>query len=661
MSKSLDILTDEIIEEIVTLPEKEKRDYLFLTPHDKYAGRWYVDALDQSFFMDFEDLIGKYRTVSPATLQAFLDHARDLHYKVYFDDDPTKILGAWEHLNDPPKFFLNSDMPKTINGMLHFQLQGFNYLRNLNNKGGYAIWSTGTGKTALIVALIKQHLDIEDLFDLVLVVVKKNNRTDMQRKLDELGDIGATVIDGPPDKRYEKYELMDLWLRSGIKTVAILNYEKFRDDYEWLEAIIEDRRVLIFWDEIPTKLSNRGTQLYDSVRSALYDTGSRTVKWDGKRPSALRQYGLSATPIENSPIGLLNQVRLIDPDVWPTIKGWEKQYGAKRNWFSKELETFKDLDKMGLEIEFMTHQVDKEDPDIAEMFPRVREEVIYIDWDDQDRRLYDKLMDIAADLARKAKKGEAKKFNALQVIGAAQMICDAPSMIITSADNRDAFDALLEEAELEDEIPDIGGMTTGSEACQKLVKDLKTDWFSDDRSAKLEKLRELLIERHPSEKFIIFTSFAGYIFPILEKKLEEWGVTYVTYKGTDKQRQEAKDQFRSDINIRVFLSSDAGSDSIELPEANVVVHYDLPWSYAKVIQRQNRAHRINSQHEFVTFYILLMANSVEDRKVKIISQKLGFHRGIFKGEIAEEAISARMTQRDLMYILTGDREYDILD
>lgn len=663
LAREVLILDDQMIDEIVALSDKEKRDYLFLTPHPKYPGRWYVDALDQAFMFDFEEIVGKYRTVSPASLEKFLTHAEELEYIVIFEDDPSDIMGAWEHLNDKPSFSLNSDLPGTINGFLPFQLQGFNYLRNEANKGGYAVWSTGTGKTALIAALIKQHMNVEQKYDLALVVVKKNNKYDMQKKLDQLGDIGSIIIEGPlrvrnvqgdwmPGKREKIYEQIATWQQAQIPVVVITNYEKFRDDIDRFKTMIGDHRLLVFWDEMPTKLSNRETVLYDSVRSVLFDSKGKTIKWGDFRPSGLRQYGLSATPVENTPVGLLNQIRLIDPDVWPTIKGWEKQFVAGRSFFSKEPETFRDLDRIGLEIEFMTHQVDKEDPDIAAMFPRFIEEAIYIDWG-SDRAYYDKLVDIAKRLAEDAKEGKGKAFNALQVIGSLQMICDAPSMINTSAEHRDVFDDLVAETEIEGEELHLGGLTTGSEAAQMLADELRKP-LVDTYSGKLDKLHEILCVKHPDEKVIVFATWADYIFPILGAKFKEWGVTYETFRGTDKQRQEAKDRWRANPETRVFLSSDAGSDSIDLPEASVVVHYNLPWSYAKIIQRQNRAHRINSWHECVRAYTLLMAHSVEDRKAEVISKKLGFHRGIYKGEIAEDAISARMTLGDLWYILTGE-------
>jgi hypothetical protein len=72
------ILDDELVEHIAGLSVKEQGGWLFLAPHPEYEGRWYVDALNQGFYLDFEEVIGKYRTVSPATLGTFLSHAEEL-------------------------------------------------------------------------------------------------------------------------------------------------------------------------------------------------------------------------------------------------------------------------------------------------------------------------------------------------------------------------------------------------------------------------------------------------------------------------------------------------------------------------------------------------------------------------------------------------------
>lgn len=664
--KTYRLLDDELVDEIAALPLNEQKAWLFLVPHSKFAGRWYVDSLHQGFFLDFEDLIGKYRTVSPAGLETFLQAARELEYHVAFTKDPVEILDAYEHLNDPPPFSLNSDMEGTINGFLPFQLQGYNYLRNADLKSGLALWSTGTGKTALMTGLIKYHLEVERNWDLVLCVVKSNNKVDTQRKLKSLGDIESFIIEAnakrrkgvyipAPVVRVELYDLFNEIMDEGTPLVGITNYEKFREEQDQFVKLVEGRRVVIFWDEMPMKLSNRKTVLYESVRDTLYDGGAR-IFWDNLRPAALRQYDMTATAIENSPVGLLNQVRILDPDIFPAIKEWERRYVATRNFFNKEPETFHHLDELGLRLDFMTHQVDKDDPDIAVMFPEVHEITRYVDWAPAHRKHYEKLQDIAGELAMAAKTDpKVKAFNAFQLIGVLQMLCDAPSMVQKSADNREEFEAALAAAITEDEVEAAENSLSGSEAAMILIRALKNP-LTDEGHTKIEALREIIMEKHPDEKIVVFSKLADYIQPVLVHYFDKWGVTYVVYRGTDKQRLEAKDRFRNDPSIRIFLSSDAGSDSIDLPEASVAVDYDEPMKWSTKIQRRNRIHRVNSTFKFVTFYTLRMVNSIEDRIAEIIEKKMGFHRGVFKGEISETAISARMTSEDLLYILLGHTE-----
>lgn len=642
MMSEFELLTEELIEQIEGLSQEDKSSWLFLSEHEEYQGRWKVEGLSLSFFFDFEDIIGPYRTVSPAKLKNFLDRAADLEYRVMFTEEPQNILGAWDNLSAPPPFEINSNLPGTISGLLPFQLQGYNYLKNPDLKGGFALWSTGTGKSIFEISMVKHHMEVNDDADLCIVVVKPNNKRDTQKKFEVLGNIDSFILDGTKGQREEMYSHFETLLGSGVKTVIITNYEKFRDDEDQLSDLIRNRRTLIFWDEMPTKLRNRSTKLYQSVARVFY--GSTSINWKKKTPLWLRQYMLTATPIENSPVDLLNCIRLLDPDVFPTIKEWERQFVATRNYFTKDPETFHNLDKMGLELEFMTHQVNKEDLDIAKMFPKVISETKYIDWDTKNRKIYDTLQEIA----RKLKEEEEEEISILALISVLQMLCDAPEMVSLSALNRQK---LLDHLDAEKEESDFTG-SVGSEAALMLL-DAVPEGIVNDGHPKIERLKEILTEEHLGEKTIVFSTWSDYLFPGLEAKLNEWGISYVVYRGTDKQKNLAKDAFRNDPDIMVFLSSDAGSDSIDLPEASVVVHYNLPWKWSTKIQRENRANRVNSLHKTVRYYILVMDNSVEYRKMELIEQKYGYHKVMFEEGTGEESLSSRMTSEDLSYILTG--------
>jgi SNF2 family DNA or RNA helicase len=654
------ILTEELADEIVALPETEQSDWLFVYPHEEIRRAWHVEGFDDEFFYDFEDTIGRYCTVVPSNLDAFLDEARDLNYNVAFLEDPAPTMEWYHSLRDRrPPVELNSDFPETINGFMPFQLEGFNYLVNGNPRGGHAIWSTGTGKTALMAGLIRYYIEQEG-FDLALVVVKRNNKYDMHKKLDQLGSIGSHIIDGPmryrntegnwvPAKRAKVYELMNLHLRAGIPVVAVCNYEKFRDDDIKLQAMLKDRKVLILWDEMPTKLSNRSTKLYEAVQKALYR--KFTYKEQIPRPSALVQFEFTATPIENVPEDQYNCTRLIDPQLWPTVTSWEQDHVAGYNRFSHKPDRFKNLDLMRLKLDHMTHFVDKSIPEIAKYFPDVVEDPQYIDWHPSDWRVYQK----AEDIVIQKYEEEGRKANAFQLMGLLQMICDQPEIVNASAENRLEFEEELLAA-TDDELGDV--VIRGSELALTLVEELGEP-LTSKHCQKLVRLHDLLT-KHKDEKVLVFSTWGPLGMPLIEKALDAWGITYRSYRGTEAQREKAKWEWRESDDLQVLLLSDAGSDSIDLPEASVVIHYNLPMKWSKLNQRQNRAHRINSTHASVTFYMLIMAGSIEERIIEIITKKLGYHFSLFKEGAMELLEAAGMSNDDLWYLLTG-QQTDIIE
>ncbi len=647
MAERYQLLTPALMEKVEDLGRDDQGEWLFLSPSEEFKGRWLVEGIYPDFFFDFEDLIGHYRTVSPARLDEFLTLAQEAGYHVVFDEPPEGILSAYEGLQADPPFSLISALPWTVCGLLPFQTQGFNKLvRDEDIDAGLVVWDTGTGKTAFIAAAIKWHEEHGHEYDAAIVVVKKNNKSDIQWKLKALAEINSSVLTGTPTQRDAVYGSVIDDLSDGKKVNLVCNYESIREDPQQFEFITEGRNCLFFWDEMPTRLSNRKTQIYDAVYNMLWRSkGVPKPKW-------MRQWELTATPIENSPSGLFACVSLMNPLLLGGVSKFEREYCAFRNPISKLPERWHKLDKLEGKIEFMTHRVSRLDPEVAKMFPEVMEDLLVIDWDNKDRHIYD----ILSGKALKILEEETHEFedaNILALIQLLQMVCDAPSMINVSAEKRREFDQHLEDLE-EDELPD---KPKGSELAVRLLSLLKRP-PTDERHTKFEMLREILQEKHPNEKALVYMTWANYGFPPVTAKLDEWGVSYVTYTGTDKQRQEAKDRFRSSSasdegGIHVFLSSDKGSDSIDLPEAAVGVNYNLPWTWTRKRQRQGRNDRVDSQLDTIWWYDLIMANSVELRKREIIETKKGYHEALFDGKAIEDSFSAKLTREDLLYILSG--------
>lgn len=619
-----------------------QREWLILEPHPDFPGQWYVNGFDPGYYFDLREVIGSYRVIPPARLEQLLEVADEYGYKLAFFDDPGEVLDAYEALNAPPEIVLNSEMPGTINGMLPFQVQGFNFLKDLD--GGVVMWSTGTGKTVLASSLIKYHIERES-FDICWFVVKGHNKINTQRALQRLAGIEATVVSGHKDRRKNLYQSI---ARTDTPTVVITNYEKFRVDHDLILPLVESKRVLCVWDEMPTKLKNRSTKLYHSVSGTFYKVKPPQVSTQKLRPKSLRQYMLSATPIENDPEDWFNCVRLIAPGIYGTVADFRNDYVAGYSFFDpNKPERWHNLDKMGLKAAHITHQVDKNDADIAAQFPEVISEPFYVEWNEKDREIYDFF---SKELVKELKHSD-EEINILSAIGTMQMLCDMPTMVTDSAERRNQYEGSVQA------LLDGGGPVTksGSLAAAKLVEALATKGtrLNNDTHAKLEVLEYLITERHANEKIVIFSVYNDGLLPTLGSYFDKWGVKYVRYGGTDKQRQEAEDQFKSDPDCRVFLSSDAGSDSINLEVASVVINYDMPLKWSTITQRENRIHRITSKFKTVRVYTLLMENSVEDRIKQIVDQKFQYHQGVFKGAIAEQAASARMTASDLYFILGG--------
>lgn len=642
----MNVLDDELMHHIAELEPDEAGAWLILSPHEEYKGAWYVDSLDPSFFFDFEDLIGEYRVLFPAELSTFKRQADKFGYQLAFTENPSGVLDAYQALAEPPEFSINSVLPNTVNGFLPWQIEGYNKLiKPEDRKGGCCFWDTGTGKTVFVAMAIMHHQKHHGV-DTTLVVVKSNNKRDMQVKLKRLAGIDSVILDGyKPSKRIEKYVELD-----GLdRRVIVMNYEKFRHDQEFLEVLLTHRRVLILWDEMPTKLKNRGTQLYNAVRDVLYERVpgkgepyNKEIRWSLKRPDWLRQYELTATPIERDPGDQFSCVRLIDPAVLGSTSKFEGEHVLSRDPFSKRPKRWTRVDAIGHKLNFMMHRVDKTDPKVAPHFPKLIEDPVYIDWNSQHKKVYDALASKAALMLE-----EDEEISVLALISVLQMLCDAPSMVNMSAFKREVFEGMLAAAGEDEEVA-----KQGSEIAMRLIDQLGQ--LTDENHPKLQRLKEDLTERYSKEKTIFFSTWAEYLFPIITKYLDEWGVTYAVYAGTDKQRQDAKDRWRNDPDCRVLVSSDAGSDSVDLPEASLVINYNLPWLFSRKRQRINRASRADSGHGFLRVLNYLMDGSVEERREELIEERREYHEQ-FTGLSTKEARSVGYTMADFYYALTGER------
>jgi uncharacterized protein (UPF0332 family) len=124
-------------------------------------------------------------------------------------------------------------------------------------------------------------------------------------------------------------------------------------------------------------------------------------------------------------------------------------------------------------------------------------------------------------------------------------------------------------------------------------------------SPKLDEFEALVSEiaEQGSGKVLVFSEWTE-MLKLAAKRLDGLGIGWAMLHGgvpTDR-RPHLLEQFRTDPDQRVLLSTDAGGVGLNLQVANYVVHLDLPWNPARLDQRTSRAHRLGqTRGVFVTY------------------------------------------------------------
>jgi superfamily II DNA or RNA helicase len=144
--------------------------------------------------------------------------------------------------------------------------------------------------------------------------------------------------------------------------------------------------------------------------------------------------------------------------------------------------------------------------------------------------------------------------------------------------------------------------------------------------AKLERLLKFLRElksTRPDWRVVVFT-IRKETQESIGRTLHQIGIPFGFIQGGEsRQNQLAIEKFREEPpKVHVLISTDAGSEGINLQVANILFNYDLPWNPMIVEQRIGRLQRLASKFEHVVIGNLVAEGSVEERIVGRLLEKL---------------------------------------
>jgi superfamily II DNA/RNA helicase len=166
-------------------------------------------------------------------------------------------------------------------------------------------------------------------------------------------------------------------------------------------------------------------------------------------------------------------------------------------------------------------------------------------------------------------------------------------------------------------------------------------------SPKLDELANILDEliTQNGRKVVIFSEWTAMTM-LIGKHLSRAGIPFVELSGKVPvvKRQALIDEFNTNPDCKVFLSTDAGGTGLNLQAADCVVNFELPWNPAKVNQRIGRVNRIGQKSKCINVINLIAKYSIEERIMAGIKLKGDLFSGVFDGGKDEVLLSREKRQ-----------------
>ncbi len=183
------------------------------------------------------------------------------------------------------------------------------------------------------------------------------------------------------------------------------------------------------------------------------------------------------------------------------------------------------------------------------------------------------------------------------------------------------------------------------------------DW-DPSKDAKLSALVDLLTNKHPDEKVIVFSQFADTV-RYLATQLQSGGVQKLAGVTGDSEHptrfawrfspgsNQRRDAISPENELRVLVATDVLSEGQNLQDGYIVVNYDLPWAIIRLVQRAGRVDRIGQTAENILCYSFLPAEGIERiirlrwrvrRRLKENAEVVGADEAYFEDDLDDRTI-----------------------
>jgi SNF2 family DNA or RNA helicase len=493
-------------------------------------------------------------------------------------------------------------------------------------------YEMGLGKTPMTIAAIEELRSRGKMTRTVLVLCLASLKYQWQKEIAKFSDSTSLVIDGTKAQRAEQYaQVVD-------NDYVIMNYEQVVNDWEVvktfeLDAIIADEATAI--KGFKAKRAKKVKELAKNVPV---------------------RFALTGTPVENGrPEEVYSIMQFVDKDVLGRFDLFDKTFIVRNNFGG--VQRYRNLPLLHSTISAFTVRKSQTDEDVKPYLPDAfyREPLLVL-LDKKGKSLYDLIAQDLLELLAEASSTFGSNFNVaahygqtwqpddpanelrgkvMSRITALRMLCSNPALLHKSYsefDSQQGGSAFIH--------------TLGKEVVYAVTKTPKLD-------TAISYLKDHL-DIDPSYKAVVFSTYIASVEQIVAR-LKTAGIEARAYTGemNAKQKEQAKVDFQTKQSVRVLVSSDAGGYGVDLPQANLLLNYDQPWSAGLAVQRNGRINRASSTWTSITIQDILVKDSIEQRQYDTLKQKSNIADAILDGEGINSKGGVDLTVGSLINFLTN--------